>query len=211
MKYLVVLFKNKERKRIIKKFKTYERALSFFNKRINDNSVIFDKRVENGWSCEFELGLLEKDSKNFDLYFVKDDMGRNIKIDLDDPDYKLISISKYKIEEFIYDIKKGKKLSFETFMKTYLPRGSVKLISKINHKIVVQDDEKLNLFSLKSDDDCLRFLKILEDYLNKNGRIDCIVVSDSSKEQKKYLYDMLESQGISKSILYKRSTTFFRN
>jgi hypothetical protein len=114
------------------------------------------------------------------------------------------------MEEFIFDIKKNKRISFESFIKSYLPKGSLKLVSKLNHKIVVQDDDKINLFSLKCDDDCLRFLKILESYLSGRGRIDCMVVSDSSKEQKKYLYDLLESKGISKSILYKRSTTFYQ-
>ena len=42
-----------------------------------------------------------------------------------------------------------------------------------------------------------------------NNRMDCIIVSDSSKEQKKYLYNLLESKGISKKVLYRRSTTFF--
>ena len=210
MKYLVVLFKNKEKKRIIKKFKTYDRAISFFNQKINNN-IVFDKRVENGRPCSFELGLLEKDSKYFELYFVKDELGRNIKVDLDDPDYKLLSISNHKVEELLFDISKNKKISFEYFMKTYLPKGSIKLVSKLNHKIVVQDDDKFNLFSLKCDDDCLRFLNILEFYLNERGRIDCIIVSDSSKEQKKYLYDILQSKGISKSMLYKRSTTYYRH
>jgi len=210
MKYLVVLFKNKERKRIIKKFKTYDRAINFFEKKIKDNNIIFDKGVENGKPCSFELGLLEKDSKNFDLYFIKDDLGRNIKVDLDDPEYKIVSISNYKVEELLFDISKNKKISFEHFMRTYLPKGSIKLVSKLNHKIVVQDDDKFNLFSLKCDDDCLRFLGILESHLNQKGRIDCIIVSDSTKEQKKYLYDILESKGISKSMLYKRSTTFYQ-
>ena len=39
---------------------------------------------------------------------------------------------------------------------------------------------------------------------------DCIIVPDSSKQQKKYLYSLLESKGITKSILYKKSTTFFK-
>jgi len=210
MKYLVVLFKNKEKKRIIKKFKTYERVIKFFNQKINNTNIIFDKRVENGKSCSFELGILEATSNNFDLYFVKDELGRNIKVELDDPEYKIISMSNYRVEELLFDIGKNKKISFEYFIKTYLPKGSIKLVSKLNHKIVIQDDDKFNLFSLKCDDDCLRFLGILETYLNQKGRIDCIVVSDSSKEQKKYLYDFLESKGISKSILYKRSTTFYQ-
>lgn len=209
MKYLVVLFKNKNKKKIINKFKTFKRAKMFFDSKIKDNKIIFNKRVENGKNCSFELGILEKDSTNFDIVYVKDDMGRQVKIDLDDPEYKILEIKEYLIEEFLFDVSKNEKLSFHNFVKKYLPKVGIKLISKINHKIVVQNDENVNLFSLKSESDCLRFLNILENYMFENNRIDCILVSDSTKEQKKYLYDLLESKGISKRILYRRSTTFF--
>jgi len=209
MKYLIVLFKNKERKKIIKKFKTHQRAKEFFDNQIKNNKVVFEKGVENGKSCSFEIGLLEKDSTNFDSYFIKDSLGRQVKVDIDDPDYKVLQISNYSVEEFIYDISKNKKISIDKFISEYLKRGSIKLISKLNNKIVVQDDDKFSLFSLKSDDDCFRFTKVLQKYLAEKNRIDCIIVLDSSLPQKKYLYSLLESRGISKSILYKKSTTFF--
>ena len=69
MKYLIVLFKNKERKKIIKKFKTLDRAKMFFEKKINENQIYFDKKVENGKSCDFELGLIETDPNEFENYF----------------------------------------------------------------------------------------------------------------------------------------------
>jgi hypothetical protein len=209
MKYLVVLFKDKKRKKIINKFKTFERAKKFFDTKIKDNKIIFDKRVENGKNCSFELGVLEKDSSNFDIIYVKDNLGRQMKISLDDPEYKLIEVKEYLLEEFLFDISENKKISFEEFVKGYLPKTSIKLVSKLNHKVVVQNDDNVNLFSLKSESDCLRFLGILEAYMYENNRIDCIIVSDSTKEQKKYLYNLLESKGISKKVLYRRSTTFF--
>ena len=209
MKYLIVLFKNKERKKIIKKFKTYQRAKEFFDNQIKNNNVIFEKGVENGKLCSFEIGLLEKDSINFDSYFIKDILGRQIKVNIDDPDYKILKISRYSVEEFIYDISKNKKISIDKFISEYLKRGSIKLISKLNNKVIVQDDDKFSLFSLKSDDDCFRFTQILQKYLVEKNRTDCIIVLDSSLPQKKYLYSLLESKGISKLILYKKSTTFF--
>ena len=171
--------------------------------------MVFEKGVENGKSCTFEIGLLERDSTNFDSYFIKDSLGRQVKVDIDDPDYKVLQISNYSVEEFIYDISKNKKISIDKFISEYLKRGSIKLISKLNNKIVVQDDDKFSLFSLKSDDDCFRFTQVLQKYLAEKNRIDCIIVLDSSLPQKKYLYSLLESRGISKSILYKKSTTFF--
>lgn len=209
MKYLIVLFKDKKRKKIINKFKTFTRAKNYFDNKIKDNKIIFDKRVENGKNCGFELGILEKGSNNFEIYYVKDDLGRQMKVSLDDPEYKIIEIKEYLVEEFLYDILKSEKISFDYFVKTYLPKIGIKLVSRLNHKVVVQNDDNVNIFSLKSESDCSRFLDILENYMYENNRIDCIIVSDTSKQQKKYLYDYLQSKGISKKILYRKSTTFF--
>ena len=208
MKYLIVLFKNKERKKIIKKFKTKERAEKFFDKLLN-NDVVFNKEVENGKRCEFELGILENDSKDFTPFYVRDELGRQIKIEIDDPNYKITKISKYKVEEFLYDLQTKNKIPFKYFYSKYLKVTGLKFISKLNNKLLVQEDDNYFLFSLKSDGDSNRFLKILEDTLYKNKRSDCVVVYDTSIQQKKYLYSILESKGISKSFLYRNSTTFF--
>lgn len=208
MKYLIVLFKNKERKKIIKKFKTKERAEKFFDNLLN-NDVVFNKEVENGKSCEFEIGILENDSKDFTPFYIRDELGRQIKIEIDDPSYKITKISKYKVEEFLYDLQTKNKISFKYFYGKYLKTTGLKFISKLNNKLLVQEDDNYFLFSLKSDGDSTRFLKILEDVLYKNKRSDCVVVYDTSVQQKKYLYSKLESKGISKSFLYRNSTTFF--
>jgi hypothetical protein len=209
MKYLIVLFKNKERKKIIKKFKTLDRAKKFYDSKINDNGIYFDKKVENGKNCNFELALVETDPDEFENYFIKDDLGRQVKVETDDSRYKIMKISNYKIEDFIYDIQKNKRLNFITFIRNYIPREGIKLVSKLNNKVVIQNDENFFLFSLKSEDESKRFLTVLEDYMLSNNRMDCIIVSDDSNRQKKYLYELLNSKGISKSMLYKKSTTFF--
>ena len=41
-----------------------------------------------------------------------------------------------------------------------------------------------------------------------NGRMDCLIVSETSKAQKKYLYEILSEMGIDKKLLYRTSTTF---
>jgi len=209
MKYLIVLFKNKERKKIIKKFKTLDRAKNFYENKIKDNEIHFDKKVENGKSCDFELALVEVDPNEFDNYFIKDELGRQVKVETDNSKYKILKISNYKLEDFIYDIQKNKRINFITFIRNYIPREGIKLVSKLNNKVIIQNDDNFFLFSLKSENESKRFLKILETYLLSNNRMDCIIVSDDSNRQKKYLYELLNSKGISKSILYKKSTTFF--
>jgi len=51
---------------------------------------------------------------------------------------------------------------------------------------------------------------VLENFLINKKKTNCILVTDSSITQKKYLYSFLESKGISKKSLYKQSTTFFK-
>ena len=69
--YIIVLFKNKSKKKIINKFKTKERAIEFYKKMIEGNDVIFDCQTENGKSCFFELGLLEKTQQTLILTLSK--------------------------------------------------------------------------------------------------------------------------------------------
>jgi hypothetical protein len=211
MKYLIVLFKNKKRKKILNKFKTLERANKYFNDTLKtSNNVLFSKSFENGKPCKYEIGFLESGSTDFNLYFVKDELGRQIKVDIDDPDYRLTKIVDYNVEELLYDVDGKNKISFGGFIKKYLTRSGIKLISKLNNKVAIQNDDEVNLVSLKSIDECSRFIDVLEEYLINNGRLDCILVKDTSKQQKKYLYTILESKGIDKSFLYRRFTTFTR-
>jgi len=210
MKYLIVLFKNKERKKIIKKYKTFENAKKYYDFSLDQNSqIIFDKKVENGKFCDYEIGLVETNPSEFENYFIKDELGRQVKIEVDDPSFRILNISKFKVEDFIYNIDNNKKLDFISFIRTYLKKDGIKLVSKLNNKIVIQNDDSFNIFSLKSEFESKRFLQILENYMLKNNRLDCIIVTDDSMQQKKYLYELLSSKGISKSMLYKKSTTFF--
>jgi hypothetical protein len=209
MNYLVVLFKNKERKKIINKFKTFDRADKFYQKLVDEsNKVVFEVKVENANSCNYELCLLQRQDNNFDKLFVKDDLGRQVLVDLDDPEYKIIRITKYKVPEKIFDINKNEKITTEQFIKKYLPKNSIKLLSRLNNKIVVQNDDDVKLFSLKDENESRRFLENLNDFLIDEGRGDSIIVTETSKSQKKYLYEILSEKGFSRQSLYRKSTTF---
>ena len=200
--YIIVLFKNKIKKKIIKKFKTLNNAKKFYNTLLEkSDSVIFN--------METEIGFLEKNVTPLP-YYVKDDFGRQIKIELEDPDYSLTKLSKFKKEELIFDVSKSKRVSVQYLIKQYLPKLGIKLVSKINNKIVIQNNSEINLFSLKTEGDTNRLMDGLSSYLLSKGRIDCILVKDSSKGQKKYLYDLLNDAGYSKSVLYRRFTTYKR-
>lgn len=210
MTYSIVLFKNKIKKKIIKKFKTSIRANSFFESLLfNSSEILFDKQYENGNYSEYEIAVLKSVSGENQSVFLKDNLGRNIKVKLIDEDLMIEKINPYRIEELIYDLSSKKKINSTEFIKNYLNLPNLKLLSKLNNKIILQNDNTFNLFSLKNDSDSSRFIDILSDFFVSEKRTDVIFVKDYSKAQRKYLYSLLIEQGYSKNFLFRQSTTHF--
>lgn len=208
MNYIIVLFKNKEKKKIINKFITLKKAKSKYKELLKiSDEVIFEKKTENGFPCEFELGLLKLGTEKEQKVYLKDSLGRNIEVELDDENLTVLSMEKYKIEETFLDYKTKKKIDTKMLIDKYLKGSGLKQVSKLNNKIVVQNDEKINLFTLKSEEDALRFTESLLNKLIEVNKKDCLVINDFNTIQRKYLYDLLENYGFSKSYLQTYSTT----
>jgi hypothetical protein len=205
--YIVVLFKNKKKKKIIKKFITYNRAKLFYDKLVSESQeVIFDVEVEAGKECKYELGIIELSGKQLVPIYMTDEYGRNVRVRLDDEGMTLFQITPYKKEELIYDVKESKKISVQTLIKKYLKGDGMKMISVLNNKIVVQQEDKFRLFTLKNEYESSRFADCLSSYFFKIKRGDCLFVKDYSSAQRKYLYSILELNGFSKQVLYRKFT-----
>jgi len=209
MNYFVILFKNKKKKRIINKFVTETNAFLFFNKMIEkSNDIFFEKRFEHTKECIFELGIVSNIRKYDAPTYIKDELGRNFKVSIEgDTNNYLIEIKPYFVEEKIYDITQNKKITIKEFEKAYLKKDGLKVVSVLNHKIVLQNDTNFNLFSLKNESEAIRFLDSLINYLSHIGNTSSIIIKDTSAKQKKYLYDLLINNGFDSSILYRKFTT----
>lgn len=206
--FLIILFKNKIKKRIIKKFKTQGHALNYYSNLISESDKItFNKQYENGNKCNYELALLEKSDGSFYPLFTKDDMGRQVKVTLLDDKYSITKISNYNIDEHIIDYSTKRKITLDTFIKKYLSGNGYKLISKLNNKIILQIEDDFKLFTLKNVDDCDRFMDVLTDKFIKESRLDVLLVKDYTTSQRKYLYELLTEKGFPKDYLLRHSTT----
>jgi hypothetical protein len=206
--YLVVLFKNKKKKKIIKKFITFNRAKLFYDNLVKESQeVIFNVEVESGKECKYEIGLVEMSGKQLVPVYMTDEFGRNIKVKLDGDGMTLFQISQYKKEELIYDVKESKKITVNELIKKYLRGDGMKMLSVLNNKVVIQQEEKFHLFTLKSEHESSRFVDSLSLHFFKIKRGDCLFVKDYSSAQRKYLYSILESNGFSKRVLYRKFTS----
>jgi hypothetical protein len=206
--YQIVLFKNKVKKKIINKFKTHKKAIEFYNTLLKESDeVIFDKEYENGVKSNYELAVIEKVSGTLLPVFLKDEIGRTVKVKLEDNDYTITNISLYKQDETFLDYQTKKKINTKQFVRRYLSGDGLKMVSKLNNKVVVQNDDDYKLFTFKNDYDSSRFLDNLSENFMSSKRTDCMFVKDFSTQQRKYLYQILTEKGFPKSYLLRHSTT----
>ena len=207
--YLVVLFKNKKKKKIIKKFVTLSRAKNYFDGLVEkSNEVIFEVLVENGKECKFELGLISLTTNQSSPVYMTDEFGRSIKVKLEENGMSILNLKPYRDEDLIYDVRNKKKITTQEFIKRYLKGDGLKMVSVLNNKVILQRDEKIDLFSLKNESECSRFVECLSSYFFKIKRGDCLFIKDCSSPQRKYLYELLESNGFDKKVLYRKFTTY---
>lgn len=207
--YLVVLFKNKKRKRIIKKFVTLSRAKNLYRQLINESKeVIFEVLVENGKECKFELGLVENKTNQSAPVYMTDADGRTIKVKLEDSGMSLLEVTPFKQEELIFDVQSKLKITSQDLIKKYFKGDGLKMLSVLNNKAILQKDEEIYLFSLKNESECSRFVDSLSSHFFKTKRGDCLFIKDYSSAQRKYLYSLLESNGFDKKVLYRKFTTY---
>lgn len=204
MNYLVVLFKDKEKKKIINKFKTYGKANDYFsNKLKQSDGILFPKQTQNGLDCDFELALVEIGEGKKDNVYVKDELGRNVKVEIEEG-FNILKVSKYNIEEEFLDFQTKNKIDINQFIKKYLNKSGFKLISKLNNKIILQNEDKTYLFTFKTILDADRFIDTLESKLDIK---DLMLVKDYTTVHRKYLYNLLSEMGFSKKYLQRLSTS----
>ena len=197
------------KQKIIKKFKTSNRALEFYESTYKKSEdVIFDVQHENAKEVKYELALLEKKGNSLFPIYTKDELGRNVKLEFDDDEYNIIKISSFKQPEKILDYQTKNRISVETFINKYLSKTGVKLVSKLNNKIIVQNEDNLFLFTLKNESDAKRLIENLTERFLKLKRGDCMFVLDISSPQRKYLYNILTEKGFDIEYLYRKETTY---
>lgn len=206
--YIIVLFKNKVKKKIIKEFKTIKKAQDYYKSLMDvSDTVIFNKQFDNGYESNYELAFLEPKTVKTSPLYVKDDFGRQIKIEMESGGNIISKINPYNIDEVFLDYTTKKKINTTTFIKKYLDPVGLKLVSKLNNKIIVQHDDSFKLFTFKNDNDSSRFIDSILSHFIKLKRMDCLFVKDYDNSQRKYLYSLLVEQGFSKSYLFRQSTT----
>ncbi len=154
--------------------------------------------------------MITEKSKDNPVLYKKDELGRQVKLELEDEKYNILKLELFNIEETFLDFQTKKKVTFDTLFKKYLIKTGLKLISKLNNKIIIQLDDDFKIFTFKSVHDSGRFMDFMSVYFLKFDIKDCLLVKDTSTTQRKFLYKKLDEVGFSKSYLFRSSTTHLK-
>lgn len=173
-----------------------------------NKDVVFETKHENGKPVQYEIGLLEEKGITLFPIYTKDEYGRNIKLEFEDDTYSIVKINSYREPEQIQDYQTKNRININTFINKYLTKSGIKMVSKLNNKIVVQNEETVNMFVLKNESDAQRLIENLTDRFVKLKRGDCMFVLDVSSPQRKYLYKLLVDKGYNINYLYRKETTY---
>lgn len=207
-KFHIFIFKNNKKKKKLKSFVRENLAQDYYNKLLKKSSdIIFDKRFEIGKECEFHIAIISNKFVYGNIHYI-DDVGRNITISpkIDDENY-IQKISIYKFEEYIYDVQTDARIPINDFLKTYIDKNKLYMVSQIKNKFILQNEDDYKLFSLKNPEDCDRLLELFPSIQDKPNMI---IVKDISTIHRKYLYDLLIEKGFNKKFLYTSYTTYPR-
>ena len=204
-KYKIVLFRNGERNKVFFSSNSKKSILKKYSQLIEEKKPKFITEYISRKKVMFELGLVTLLDSEEDVY-SKDELGRVKKVELGESEYSILKMVPYWKEELIYDHTTKSKITLTNLLEIYLKDNNFKQVFTLNNKLIIQNDDIFNLFSLKTVSDCLRLLGIIELSFIDSGRFDCLLVTDNTTIQRKQLYNLLERKGFSREFLRKQYT-----
>ena len=205
-KYHIILFNNKKKKRVLFSSnirKTVNKKYSELNKK---TKPIFPLLLLNDVDCEFELSIVTKSVGVESGTVVKDSMGRWVTTTINHDDFSFVKLSPHQVTGTVYDHKSKNKITVEFMLDKYLPKRTFCHLFSLNNKIIIQNDDDLSVFSLKTVPECHRLMDCLSSHFTKNTIMNCLLVKDTSTVQRKQLYKLLIEKGFKKPFLYKHYT-----
>jgi hypothetical protein len=204
-KYLVVLFCNNKRHKILYRCNKRSTINKYWEKIKNDVPPKFVK-LQGGKRdkvLNYEVGLIYPFRKLSKTIWKKDELGRSNKVIFESETYSLKALIPYWEEELIYDYTNKKRIKYDQLVDIILTYTSLTQIFILNNKLFVQNDNDVRLFSNKNINDAERLLVTLRTDLIRQNKGNFLFIKDINTRQRKNLYDMLIEKGFSRTELFR--------
>ena len=205
-KYHIILFNNKKKKKVLFSSNMRKTVNKKYSELTKKTKPIFPLLLLNDVDCDFKLAIITKSEGVESGAAVKDDIGRWVTTTINHDDFSFVKLASYQVIGTVYDHKSQKKITVEDMLDRYLPKRNFCQLFSLNNKIIIQNDDDISIFSLKTVPECQRLMNCLSTHFNKNNIMNCLLVKDTSTIQRKQLYKLLTEKGFKKPFLYKHYT-----
>lgn len=205
-KYFIVLFCDDKRDKILYRSKTKETIIEKWRECKTQKKPKFLKLYDKKRNHQpiYRLALIFPNHVQAKKVYIKDELGRNKEVHLDDDKIRVKEIIPYWKEERIFDHQIKKHIRYHEMMEKYF--YDVREISQIftlNNKLFLQTDNEIKLFGNKNIHDAERLFEIVREDLLSKRRGNFIFVKDVSTAQRKNLYILLEGMGYKRTELFR--------
>jgi hypothetical protein len=204
-KYFVVLFCNKKRIKILYKCMTKNTIYDYWHEFKTQKKPSFIK-LQGGKrkrELKYELGLIFPNNKWAKPTYVRDELGRNVEVEMNDKRYRIKEIIPYWDEELVYDFNNKKRIHYDEMMDIILKVEDIAQIFTLNNKLFLQVENDIRLFGNKNIADANRLFEIVKNDLIKRKKGNFIFVRDVTTNQRRLLYELLESKGYKRTELFR--------
>jgi hypothetical protein len=151
----------------------------------------------------YELALVFPNNRWATATYVKDSLGRNQEAIIENDKYRIKEIIPYWREELIYDFQQKKRIRYHEVLEQFMPVTEIGQVFSLNKNLFLQVDDEIKMFSNKNLNDSDRLFELIKEDLLAKKKTNFIFVKDVTTYQRKQLYNLLESKGINRRMLFK--------
>lgn len=204
-KYMIILFTNKKKEKIVYKCMQRTTVYEYWREFRTQRKPRFVKQ-QGGRRREeklYELALVFPNNRWATATYVKDSLGRNQEAIIDNNKYRIKEIIPYWREELVYDYQQKKRIRYHEVLEQLMSVTEIGQIFSLNKSLFLQVDDEIKMFSNKNLNDSERLFELIKEDLLIKKKTNFIFVKDITTYQRKQLYNLLESKGINRRMLFK--------
>jgi hypothetical protein len=207
--YMIILMLNNEKKKVLYKSNKRTVITEYWKECKTQKKPLYcaENRGRARTKLNFELALIypiNRWTKEEDFIYVKDEVGRNIKLQLtENGDHRIKDMIPWWEQEKIYDFQQKKHIFFDEIYDIIVKVTEPAQIFTLNNKIFVQVDDDITVYKNKNLRDTERLFNILKTELLGNKRKNFMFVRDVTSYQRRLLYKMLEAKGFTRNELFR--------
>ena len=206
-RYFIILYLNGKKKKVLHKTINRSRIMDHWSEYKTQKQPPYcaEIRGRKRTKLNFELFLVYPLTRwsVTDKAYKKDELGRNIPVSLNDPNFRIKEILPWWEEEKVFDFETKKHIRYHEMFDKILNIQEVCQVFTLNNKIFVQIENDVKVFGNKNLYDTDRLFELLKNQLHSKKKRNFLFIKDVTTYQRKQLYDFLMSKGFSRRELFR--------